>query len=112
LTTSGSTTCTSHQITPGKGIGSALLDLAKALRPRGFDLWVFEVNTPARRFYERHGLVELDRTDGSGNDERAPDCRYGWRPSAAFSGASQPPSEPARRSDGEVSVPGATVALT
>jgi GNAT superfamily N-acetyltransferase len=75
----------------GQGIGSALLDLAKALRPRGFDLWVFEVNTPARRFYERHGLVELDRTDGSGNDERAPDCRYGWRPSAALSGASPPP---------------------
>ena len=63
----------------GQGVGSALLDLAKALRPDGFELWVFEVNTPARRFYERHGLVLLERTDGAGNEERAPDLRYGWR---------------------------------
>jgi GNAT superfamily N-acetyltransferase len=71
----------------GHGVGSALLQLAKALRPNGFDLWVFEVNAPARRFYERHGLVQLERTDGSGNDERAPDCRYGWRPGSAVSSA-------------------------
>ena len=64
----------------GQGVGSALLDLAKALRPDGFELWVFEVNAPARRFYERHGLVLLERTDGDGNEERAPDLRYGWRP--------------------------------
>ena len=71
----------------GHGVGSALLQLAKALRPNGFDLWVFEVNAPARRFYERHGLVQLERTDGSGNDERAPDCRYGWRPGSAVASA-------------------------
>jgi GNAT superfamily N-acetyltransferase len=78
----------------GRGIGSALLDLAKALRPGGFGLWVFEMNGPARRFYERHGLVPVERTDGSGNEERAPDVRYAWRP------------------DGAVSVPRATVLLT
>ena len=33
---------------PGSGVGSALLDLVKALRPDGFCLWVFETNTPAR----------------------------------------------------------------
>jgi GNAT superfamily N-acetyltransferase len=67
----------------GQGIGSALLDLAKALRPGGFDLWVFEVNAPARRFYERHGLVAVERTDGAGNVERAPDWRYAWAPGTA-----------------------------
>jgi GNAT superfamily N-acetyltransferase len=62
----------------GHGIGSALLDVAKAQRPDGFCLWVFEMNTPARGFYARHGLVELERTDGSGNEEREPDIRMAW----------------------------------
>ena len=60
------------------GVGSALLDLAKQQRPGGFCLWVFEVNAPARAFYARHGLIELERTDGSANDERAPDIRVAW----------------------------------
>ncbi len=62
----------------GQGIGSALLDLVKSLRPDGFGLWVFESNEPARRFYRRHGLVELETTDGSANDEKAPDVRMVW----------------------------------
>jgi ribosomal protein S18 acetylase RimI-like enzyme len=60
------------------GIGTLLLDLAKARRPGGFSLWVFESNTGARRFYARHGLVTLERTDGSANEERAPDVRMAW----------------------------------
>lgn len=62
----------------GHGIGSALLDLAKVLRPEGFGLWVFESNHPARRFYDRHGLVAVRRTDGSANEERAPDVMMVW----------------------------------
>lgn len=62
----------------GEGIGSALLELVKALRPNGFGLWVFESNTPARAFYARHGLVEVERTDGRDNEERAPDIRMVW----------------------------------
>jgi len=62
----------------GEGIGTALLDLVKSLRPGGFSLWVFETNTPARAFYAHHGLVERERTDGSGNEERAPDIRMEW----------------------------------
>jgi len=64
----------------GRGIGSALLALAQARRPDGFGLWVFEVNTPARAFYAAHGLVEVERTDGSDNEERAPDLRVVWSP--------------------------------
>jgi GNAT superfamily N-acetyltransferase/chorismate mutase len=62
----------------GQGIGSALLDLVKGLRPGGFCLWVFESNVPARTFYEHRGLVSLERTDGSANEERAPDIRMAW----------------------------------
>jgi chorismate mutase/GNAT superfamily N-acetyltransferase len=62
----------------GTGIGSALLELAKARLHDGFALWVFASNAPARGFYHRHGLVELEHTDGSGNEERAPDVRMAW----------------------------------
>ncbi len=62
----------------GRGIGGALLDVAKSLRPDGFALWVFESNKPARSFYRRRGLVELEHTDGSGNEEQAPDLRMAW----------------------------------
>lgn len=62
----------------GRGVGSVLLDLAKSLRPGGFALWVFESNERARRFYARHGLWELERTDGSANEERCPDVRMAW----------------------------------
>ena len=62
----------------GTGIGSMLLDVVKAERPNGFSLWVFESNEPARAFYARRGLVELEHTDGSGNEERQPDLRMAW----------------------------------
>jgi len=62
----------------GQGLGSALLDLVKARRPAGFCLWVFEMNEPARGFYAHHGLVELERTDGSGNEEKQPDIKMAW----------------------------------
>lgn len=62
----------------GGGVGTVLLDLAKSLRPDGFGLWVFESNEAAQRFYRRHGLVELRRTDGSGNEEHEPDIEMAW----------------------------------
>jgi chorismate mutase/GNAT superfamily N-acetyltransferase len=62
----------------GHGIGSTLLDVAKAVQPDGFALWVFETNEPARSFYRNHGLLELERTDGSANEEKAPDLRMAW----------------------------------
>jgi GNAT superfamily N-acetyltransferase len=60
----------------GHGIGSALLDVAKRERPQGLKLWTFASNADAQRFYLRHGFVEADRTDGRGNEERAPDILY------------------------------------
>lgn len=69
-----------HPSYAGQGLGSALLDVVKARLPEGFGLWVFEMNAPARAFYLRHGLVEVERTDGSANEEKEPDIRMEWRP--------------------------------
>ncbi|MEV7570331.1 GNAT family N-acetyltransferase [Streptomyces tanashiensis] len=64
----------------GQGIGGRLVDLAKRRRPAGLALWTFQVNESARRFYERHGFVAGESTDGHRNEEREPDIRYVWRP--------------------------------
>jgi ribosomal protein S18 acetylase RimI-like enzyme len=64
----------------GRGIGSALLEKARERRPDGFTLWVFQANERARGFYERRGLRCIRLTDGSGNEERAPDALYEWSP--------------------------------
>jgi GNAT superfamily N-acetyltransferase len=66
----------------GRGIGGRLLELAQARRPDGLDLYTFQVNAGARRFYERHGFVAVTFGDGSGNEEGQPDVRYAWRPTA------------------------------
>ena len=62
----------------GRGVGTALLDRVLAGHPDGIGLWVFESNRPARDFYARHGFVSLERTDGSANEERAPDIKLVW----------------------------------
>ena len=64
----------------GQGIGSLLLDVVDATHPDGYELWVFESNVGARRLYERRGLVVVERTDGAGNEEKAPDLRMARRP--------------------------------
>jgi GNAT superfamily N-acetyltransferase len=64
----------------GQGIGASLLEIAKGRCPGGLQLWAFQSNGRALRFYERHGFVAVERTDGSHNQERAPDVRYVWRP--------------------------------
>jgi GNAT superfamily N-acetyltransferase len=64
----------------GRGIGSRLISLAKARRPHGLDLYTFQVNASARRFYERNGFAEIALGSGSDNEEGQPDVRYAWRP--------------------------------
>lgn len=62
----------------GRGVGAALFDVVTSVRPGGFCLWVFESNMPARGFYRSRGCLELERTDGVANEERAPDIRVAW----------------------------------
>ena len=61
----------------GLGGGSLLLDNAKA-SAAALELWCFQANTGARRFYERHGFRALHFTDGRDNEEKMPDVRYRW----------------------------------
>ena len=65
----------------GQGIGSGLVTKAKELMPEGLQLWTFQSNVRAHKFYERHGFIAVETTDGSGNEEQAPDVRYVWMPS-------------------------------
>ncbi len=62
----------------GYGIGASLLAIAKAGESE-LSLWTFQRNAPARRFYEKHGFIAVEETDGSRNEEREPDIRYRWR---------------------------------
>ncbi|MCS3895660.1 GNAT superfamily N-acetyltransferase [Bradyrhizobium japonicum USDA 38] len=61
----------------GRGIGTELLDVAKGACDR-LELWTFQRNTPARRFYEARGFTLVEQTDGARNEEREPDARYVW----------------------------------
>ncbi|MFB6524506.1 GNAT family N-acetyltransferase [Streptomyces sp. NPDC056401] len=63
----------------GTGLGDRFMALAKEKRPDGLSLWTFQVNGPAQRFYERHGFIAVERTDGLRNEEREPDVRYVWQ---------------------------------
>ena len=62
----------------GNGLGSRLIEVAKRRRPGGLQLWTFQSNLGAQRFYERHGFSDAERTDGSGNEEGEPDVRFVW----------------------------------
>ena len=55
-----------------------LLDRVKAAQDE-IQLWTFQANAGARRFYERHAFLAEELTDGAGNDEGEPDVRYRWR---------------------------------
>jgi 8-oxo-dGTP pyrophosphatase MutT (NUDIX family)/GNAT superfamily N-acetyltransferase len=60
----------------GRGLGDRFVALARQRQPAGLQLWAFQSNSLARRFYERHGFTAVESTDGSSNDERWPDVRY------------------------------------
>jgi len=61
----------------GQGIGKRLLSNAKDQTDH-LELWTFQANLGARRFYAREGFREVELTDGSGNDEKLPDVRLAW----------------------------------
>ena len=54
-----------------------LLNNAKTECDR-LELWTFQANIGAQRFYMRHGFTEAERTNGAGNEEGLPDIRYVW----------------------------------
>jgi 8-oxo-dGTP pyrophosphatase MutT (NUDIX family)/GNAT superfamily N-acetyltransferase len=64
----------------GRGLGEQFVDVAKERHRAGLQLWTFEVNEAAQRFYARHGFRAVERTAGAGNEEQSPDVRFEWRP--------------------------------
>ena len=65
---------------PGNGIGKLLLDFAKSISDR-LRLWTFVANTGARRFYEKEGFTETERSTGD-NEENLPDILFEWEKAA------------------------------
>jgi ribosomal protein S18 acetylase RimI-like enzyme len=63
-----------------QGIGTLLLDEVRRHRPDGVTLHVFQQNTDARAFYQRHGFTVLDTSDGHRNMENLPDMTLRWTP--------------------------------
>jgi GNAT superfamily N-acetyltransferase len=61
----------------GRGVGSTLLRIVKDENVQ-LDLWTFQSNAQARRFYEHRGFRLVEMTDGSENEERTPDAHYRW----------------------------------
>jgi putative acetyltransferase len=63
----------------GDGAGTRLIEAAKASASAGaLELWCFQANARARRFYEARGFRAIRFTDGADNEERTPDIRYRW----------------------------------
>ena len=62
----------------GMGAGTQLIDAAKATGIGALELWCFQANERARRFYEARGFQAIRFTDGAQNEERMPDIRYRW----------------------------------
>jgi ribosomal protein S18 acetylase RimI-like enzyme len=67
-----------------QGIGTLLLDQVKRHSPDGVSLHVFQQNTDARAFYERHGFTVLDTNDGDRNMENLPDMTLRWTPNSVL----------------------------
>jgi GNAT superfamily N-acetyltransferase len=61
-----------------RGIGTALLQVAQNASDR-LQLWTFQRNVQARRFYEARGFALIQQTDGARNEEKEPDALYLWK---------------------------------
>ena len=61
----------------GRGVGTALIDLAKQRSPEGLTLFTFQRNEQSRAFYEARGF----RAVAFGvSPEGEPDLKYAWGP--------------------------------
>src|SRR5258706_14472118 len=60
------------------GTGGRLFAQVARAHPQGFQLWAFQQNVGARRFYERNGCGLRRVTDSAENEEKLPDALYVW----------------------------------
>jgi GNAT superfamily N-acetyltransferase len=61
----------------GRGVGTELLQVAQNAFDR-LQLWTFQRNDRARRFYQARGFALVRETDGAANEEKEPDALYLW----------------------------------
>ncbi|MDR3506502.1 MAG: GNAT family N-acetyltransferase [Caulobacteraceae bacterium] len=66
-----------HSDHHGRGVGERLLRQVMDGQD-GLQLWAFQKNAAARRFYERHAFRLQALTDGARNEEQEPDALYAW----------------------------------
>ena len=64
----------------------AVRPLAEQRHPLGLQLWTFEVNEPAQRFYERHGFVLSSARRGPATRSVPPTCASNGAGASAVSG--------------------------
>jgi ribosomal protein S18 acetylase RimI-like enzyme len=65
-----------HVAFQNRGVGAILIKLAKELSPGTLELHTFQVNKPARKFYEKHGFQVVGY--GTATEENLPDMLYRW----------------------------------
>ncbi len=63
----------------GHGVGTLMIKMAKSILSSPIQLYTFQENTGARRFYERQGFQAIKFTDGSENEENCPAVLYEWK---------------------------------
>jgi GNAT superfamily N-acetyltransferase len=61
----------------GRGVGTEMLQVAQGDFDR-LQLWTFQRNDRARRFYQARGFALVRETDGAANEEKEPDALYLW----------------------------------
>ncbi len=71
----------------GFGLGSRFVQEAKRLSPLGIELFTFQKNTRAQRFYLSRGFVEIERgfadlgtNPWASSKEDLADIKYRWQP--------------------------------
>ena len=62
----------------GQGVGHLLMESAKREFPSHLQLWTFQKNVGAQRFYAREGFEIINKTDGD-NEEGLADHLMEWR---------------------------------
>jgi ribosomal protein S18 acetylase RimI-like enzyme len=67
-----------HPSFVGRGIGTLMIKLAKSMLGSPIQLYTFQQNTGAIRFYERNGFRAIAFSDGSDNEESCPAILYEW----------------------------------
>ena len=60
-----------------QGIGSLLVQMAQTKHSE-LRLYTFQSNARARAFYEKHGFLIEEMTDGERNEEKMADITYHW----------------------------------